>query len=363
MGFEKIILEDLKLLKVEYDDFSCTSDLFPKMIEMCTDMIKKGFAYGDDTPIEQMRDEKANKIAGKNRDNSVDKNLKIWDEMQKGTVYGKTCCIRSKMDIFSDNGALRDPIMYRCKDEEHPKTKKKYNVYPSYDFACPIVDSLEGVTHAMRTTEYTSRDPQYYWFIEKMNLKRPEIVSYSRLNMTNTVLSKRKLTHFVETGVVSGWDDPRMPTVRGVLRRGLTVEGLLKFISAQGFSKNIVNIEWDKIWAMNKDVIDPITKRYFAVDEKNHVTINVEAKPDELKPITDIKCHPKEDLGTRTVYPSKQLLVEHDDARDFEEGINVVLINWGNLTIKKKHFTDGKLTLVDAVTAFEGQDFKKDKMK
>lgn len=134
-------------------------------------------------------------------------------------------------------------------------------VYPTYDFACPIVDVIEGVTHTLRTMEYHDRDAQFYWIIEALELRRPYIQEYSRLNMTYTVLSKRKLTWFVNEGLVDGWDDPRFPTVRGILRRGMTVEGLKQFIIAQGSSRSVVFMHWDKIWAINKKVIDPIAVR------------------------------------------------------------------------------------------------------
>lgn len=137
-------------------------------------------------------------------------------------------------------------------------------VYPTYDFACPTVDVIEHVTHTLRTTEYHDRDAQFYWILEALGLRhRPHIWEYSRLNMTYTVLSKRKLTWFVNEGLVDGWDDPRFPTVRGILRRGMTVEGLKQFIIAQGSSKSVVFMEWDKIWAFNKKVIDPVAIRYF----------------------------------------------------------------------------------------------------
>lgn len=124
------------------------------------------------------------------------------------------------------------------------------------------MDAVENVTHTLRTTEYHDRDVQYYWIIEALGLRRPHIWEYSRLNMTNTVLSKRKLTWFVEEGLVDGWDDPRFPTVRGILRRGMTVDGLKQFIIAQGSSRSVVFMEWDKIWSFNKKVIDPIAIRY-----------------------------------------------------------------------------------------------------
>lgn len=134
-------------------------------------------------------------------------------------------------------------------------------MYPTYDFACPIVDYIEDVTHTLRTTEYHDRDAQFYWILKKLGLRRPYIWEYSRLNMTHTVLSKRKLAWFVNEHLVDGWDDPRFPTVRGILRRGMTVEGLKQFIIAQGSSKSVVFMEWDKIWAFNKKVIDPVAIR------------------------------------------------------------------------------------------------------
>ena len=123
------------------------------------------------------------------------------------------------------------------------------------------MDSIEGVTHSLRTTEYMDRDEQFIWFIDALGLRKPNIYAYARLNLTNTVMSKRKLTWLVDEGIVEGWDDPRLPTVRGILRRGLTVEALKMFIVAQGSSRSVVFMEWDKIWAMNKKVIDPIAPR------------------------------------------------------------------------------------------------------
>ena len=226
--------------------------------------------------------------------------MKMWEEMKKGTEKGKQTCLRAKIDMKSNNGALRDPAIYRVKVEPHPRHGSKYNVYPTYDFACPIVDSVEGVTHALRTTEYMDRDDQYFWFIEKLGLRKPHIWAYSRLNLQHTVLSKRKLTYFVEEGLVDGWDDPRMPTVRGVVRRGMTVEGLKEFILAQGSSRSgklraahsakkarnlnrdkknssflVVTMEWDKIWSFNKKVIDPIAPRHFGLSKDNLTLVNV----------------------------------------------------------------------------------------
>ena len=164
-----------------------------------------------------------------------------------------------------------------------------FRVYPTYDFACPIVDSHEGITHALRTTEYHDRDDQYYFICDALELRKPHIWEYSRLNMTHTVMSKRKLTLLVDEGIVEGWDDPRLPTVRGIIRRGLTVEGLKQFILAQGGSRSVVVMEWDKLWAFNRKVIDPIAPRYTAL-EGAIVPVHVNGAKSEMQ---KANLHPK----------------------------------------------------------------------
>ena len=163
-------------------------------------------------------------------------------------------------------------------------------VYPTYDLACPVVDSIEGVTHALRTTEYHDRDEQYVWLVKALGLREPHIYEYSRFNLQNTVLSKRRLTWFVETGKVNGWDDPRMPTVRGIARHGMTIEALKQFIIAQGSSRSVVQMEWDKIWTFNKGVIDPIAPRHNALLEDKVVLVNVLDTAEESKVVPK---HPK----------------------------------------------------------------------
>jgi bifunctional glutamyl/prolyl-tRNA synthetase len=203
--FEKVILEDVDMLGIKPDIFTFTSDHFSTIMAHAEDLIKRGLAFVDDNPQEVMAKEREEKRPSNNRDRSFEQNWRLWQEMVKGSEAGQKCCLRAKMDPTNDNGCLRDPTMYRCKVAPHPRTGETYKVYPTYDFACPIVDSREGVTHALRTTEYHDRDPQYYWFIEKLGIRKPYVWEYSRLNLQNTVLSKRKLTWFVEQGLVDGW--------------------------------------------------------------------------------------------------------------------------------------------------------------
>ncbi|VDL77234.1 unnamed protein product [Nippostrongylus brasiliensis] len=245
----------------------------------------------------------------------------------------------------SNNGAMRDPTIYRCKPEEHVRTGMKYKVYPTYDFTCPIVDSIEGVTHALRTTEYHDRDDQYYFICDALGLRKPYIWSYARLNMTNTVMSKRKLTWFVDEGLVEGWDDPRFPTVRGVMRRGMTVEGLRQFIVAQGGSRSVVMMEWDKIW-------------YTALESTNLVPVFI-STPVVVEEV-EVPLHPKNgDVGKKNIWRSAKLLVEQVDALEMKPGDTVTFVNWGNIKIVSINKKGATVSEIHAVLDLANLDFKK----
>ncbi|XP_041417966.1 uncharacterized protein LOC100158287 isoform X4 [Xenopus laevis] len=363
--FEKVILEDVSMLQIKPDQFTYTSDHFDTIMKYAEKLIQEGKAYVDDTPAEQMKAEREQRTESKHRSNTVAKNIEMWEDMKKGTEYGQTCCLRAKIDMNSNNGCMRDPTLFRCKNQPHPRTGSKYSIYPTYDFACPIVDSVEGVTHALRTTEYHDRDEQFYWIIDALGIRKPYIWEYSRLNLNNTLLSKRKLTWFVNEGLVDGWDDPRFPTVRGVLRRGMTVEGLKQFIAAQGSSRSVVNMEWDKIWAFNKKlraickkVIDPVAARYTALLKSQAVPVNI---PDAKEGMLEVAKHPKNtEVGLKPVWYGPKVLIEGADAETLSEGETVTFINWGNLIITKIHRDQsGKIQSLDAKLNLENKDYKK----
>ena len=231
--FVESILQDLDTLGVKGDVITYTSDYFPQLMEMCEKLIKEGKAYVDDTEREQMQIERKALIESKCRNQTVEENLKLWKEMVAGTARGVQCCVRGKLDMSNVNASLRDPVYYRCNPTPHHRVGSKYKVYPTYDFACPFVDSIEGVTHALRSSEYHDRNDQYYRVLEDMQLRRVHVWDFSRLNFVYTLLSKRKLQWFVDNGKVEGWHDPRFPTVRGITRRGLTIEALKQFILSQ----------------------------------------------------------------------------------------------------------------------------------
>ncbi|XP_064460810.1 bifunctional glutamate/proline--tRNA ligase-like [Ornithodoros turicata] len=353
--FEQVIMEDVKMLEIHHDRLTFTSDYFDLMLQKCQELIQKNLAYVDDTEPDVMKSQREQKQDSVNRNNTIERNLALWQEMQQGTPVGLRCCVRAKISMQAANGCMRDPTLYRCKNMVHPRTGNRYHVYPTYDFACPIVDSIEGVTHALRTTEYHDRDEQYFWVLDALGMRKPHIYEYSRLNLMHTVLSKRKLTWFVDTGVVDGWDDPRMPTVRGVLRRGMTVEALRQFIAAQGSSRSVVMMDWDKLWAFNKKVVDPVAPRHVAVEQGVPVTVSGLAAG-----TIRVAWHPKNaELGDHEVDVGPELLVDRVDADSMAVGSNVTFIGLGNLRITDvRRDAQGAPVAVLAETNLEDRNYK-----
>ncbi|PSS31072.1 hypothetical protein PHLCEN_2v2404 [Hermanssonia centrifuga] len=361
--FEETILEDLALLDVHGDAVSHTSDYFDQLYELAIRVIKEGKAYADDTEQIEMRKQRWDGIASRHREDSVEDNLKHFAEMKEGTEEGLRWCVRAKMSVDDPNKALRDPVIYRCNVLPHHRTGTKWKIYPTYDFACPIVDSLEGVTHALRTNEYRDRNPQYYWMIEALQLRPVFIWDFSRLNFIYTLLSKRKLHWFVDQKLVSGWDDPRFPTVRGIRRRGLTVEALRQYMLAQGPSQAIVSLEWDTLWTLNKKVIDPVAPRFWAIAKQNMVPVTITGGPvqPEVKILPKHKKNP--DIGEKKTVFSSNILVEQEDAISFDDQEEVTLMDWGNAIVRSKTTdSSGKITAISMDLNLEG-DFRKTKKK
>ncbi|TCD70262.1 hypothetical protein EIP91_004163 [Steccherinum ochraceum] len=361
--FEETILEDLALLDVKGDQVTHTSDYFDHLYDLGIKMIKTGKAYADDTEQAQMRDERWNGVASKHREDSVEDNLKHFEEMKTGSDEGIRWCIRAKISVDNPNKAMRDPVIYRCNLIPHHRTGGKWKIYPTYDFACPVVDSLEGVTHALRTNEYRDRNAQYFWMIDALDLRKVNIWDFSRLNFIYTLLSKRKLHWFVDTGKVRGWDDPRFPTVRGIRRRGLTVEALRQFMLIQGPSQAVVSLEWDTLWTLNKKIIDPIAPRHWAVAKEGKVPVTIKGGPatPEVKTLPKHKKNPE--VGEKKTVFASQILVEQEDALSFEDQEEITLMDWGNAIVRTKTVdATGKVTAIEMDLHLEG-DFRKTKKK
>ncbi|KAJ1846826.1 glutamate--tRNA ligase, partial [Coemansia sp. RSA 2708] len=361
--FEEAIMEDLRLLGITGDVVTHTSDYFQTIYEYALLMINKGLAYVDDTAQETMREERAEGIASRCRDLSVEENLRRFDEMRRATELGMTCCLRAKMSVDNPNKAMRDPVIYRCNPTPHHRTGSTWKIYPTYDFCCPIVDSLEGVTHALRSMEYRDRNPQYEWFFPALGLRPVAIKDFSRMNFVYTLLSKRKLQWFVDAGHVSGWDDPRFPTVRGIRRRGMTIDALRQYVLMQGASQKNMLLEWDKIWSLNKRVIDPVAPRHTALLKKELVPATVVGAPAQPE-IRDLPKHKKNpELGTKQTVFSALLFVDQSDAASFAAGEEITLMDWGNAFVRDiERSADGVVTGLTLQLHLEG-DVKATKKK
>lgn len=333
--FQESIIADLETLKVFPDQVTHTSDHFDFLQKLMETVIKNGDAYCDNTDVETMRAERDIGTESKNRKQPVKEALRLWGEMLKGSEEGKTNCVRAKMDMSSLNKCLRDPVMYRCKlDVPHHRHGFKYKAYPTYDFACPAVDALEGVTHALRTVEYKDRDEMYQWVQTATKSRKVEVVEFSKTQFSHTILSKRKLAWFVDNNKVEGWNDPRFPTVQGILRRGMNVDALGEFVIKQGMSKATNLMEWDQIWALNKQKIDPLVPRYAAVSQEGAVKFKVQG-------IDGIVCscekkHPKDEaMGQRLLMKAPVVFIDQEDALDISSGEELTLLHWGNVIADK----------------------------
>lgn len=351
--FTESIEEDLRKLDISWDRITYTSDSFQLLIDVCTQAIKDGLAYCDDTAEDQMKKERTDGIESKRRNTTPEENLHIWSDMIAGG--SKTYCVRAKIDYKCPNKCMRDPVIFRHVDTPHARTGNKFKVYPTYDFACPIVDANEGVTHAMRSNEYADRNHQYNWFLEKLKLRKVLIHDYSRLNFVSTTLSKRKLNWFVDGKMVDGWDDPRFPTVRGILRHGMMKSALLEFILEQGPSKNANLMEWDKIWAINRKHIDPLSLKLYAISKAGaaEVTISNFTGHDD---VSLVPFHPKnEALGEKPVFKTGSILVEVEDLQGLKVGDKILPMKYGVCTITEISADNRKATVT---VDFKDTNFK-----
>ena len=359
--FLESIKEDLKRLEIVPNIISYSSDHFPKLRELMTQLIKSGKAYCDNIVPAKMKEDRMKGIKSEKRDTSIEENLKIWEEMQgeNPSPEIKKYCIRGKIDYKNENKCLRDPVFYRFTEEKHDRLPENYHLFPCYDFACPCIDNIEGVTHAMRANEYSDRIAMYEWVQDALNLKRNHIYEFSRLNLIQTVLSKRNLKWFVETGRVEGWDDPRFPTVQGIIRRGLLPQALKDFCLEQGASKKTNLMEWDKIYAINRNYIDPISKRYFAVSVEGAVNLFIDNMEDKVEEV-EVDWHQKnKELGKRILKRYNKLVIEKEDANLLKEGQKLTLYKWGNSIIQKIEKDGDKVIAIHVKLNPDDKDFKK----
>lgn len=312
------IQEDIKWLGFDWEDrFYFASDYFDQMYEYAVELIKKNLAYVDELTAEEVRAYRGTLTeAGKNspyRDRPIEESLELFERMKNGEFEDGTKTLRAKIDMAAGNINMRDPVIYRISHETHHRTGNRYKVYPMYDFAHPLEDAIEGITHSLCTLEFEAHRPLYDWVVENCTVPhKPRQIEFARLNLTNTVMSKRKLRYLVEHDLVDGWDDPRLPTLSGMRRRGYTPKSIRNFCERIGVAKvdSIVDQRFLE-FCLREDLNDHALRAMAVLDP---VKLIIDNYPQERKDICTISNHPKDpSMGTHTVPFGKEVWIERED--------------------------------------------------
>ncbi len=295
------------------------SDYFDQLYELAVRLIQKGLAYVDELSAEQIREyrgtltEPGRESPWRNR--PIEENLELFERMRKGEFAEGACTLRAKIDMASGNINLRDPVMYRIIHAPHHRTGSKWCIYPMYDFAHGQSDSIEGVTHSLCDINYEDHRPLYNWFLDKLELRLVRQIEFARLNVSYTILSKRFLRQLVDNGIVSGWDDPRMPTLRGMRRRGYPAAAVRSFIDAVGVAKRENLVDIALLEHHVREELNKTALRVMGVLEPLRVVITnyPEGQVEELEALNNPE---DESAGTRRLPFSREIYIEKDDFRE-----------------------------------------------
>ena len=312
------IMEDIRWLGFEWDNLFYASDYFEKLFQFAQELIKRGLAYVDDQSAEVIAQQKGTPTTpGLNspyRNRSAEENLDLFLKMQAGEFDEGSRVLRAKIDMAHSNMHFRDPLMYRILKQSHHRTGNKWNIYPLYDFAHGQCDFFEGITHSLCTLEFEIHRPLYDWFIEQLkdNDYRPRQIEFNRLNMTYTVMSKRKMLQLVKDGFVGGWDDPRMPTLCGLRRRGYTPESIRNFIERIGYTKFDGVIDQGLLEFAVREHLNKIAPRVSAV--LNPVKLVITNYPQGQVEWNEAVNNPEDaSAGSRKIPFAREIFVERDD--------------------------------------------------
>ena len=315
--FMDAILNDIKWLGYEPSKVTFGSDYFDYDYEKAIGLIKEGKAYVDDLTKDQMREYRGTLTRpGKNspyRDRSVEENLKLFEEMREGKYAPGEKTLRVKIDMASPNLNMRDPAIYRIINKKHPHTGDKYKIYPLYDFAHPLQDVNEGITHSLCSLEYANHRPLYDWCRDNVHPEHiPHQIEFGRLNIEGTILSKRYLKQLVDSHIVSDYDDPRMPTLVGLRRRGYTADAIKAFILSTGLSRTNATVPFSELDSFIMDALKLTTNRRMAVVDPIKLTIT-NYPEDKIEHIEFPNNLENEELGNREISFSSSLYIERED--------------------------------------------------
>lgn len=311
------IIEDVKWLGADFEDrLFFASDYFEKMYEYAVTLIKKGKAYVDDLDPEKMREYRGTVTEpGKEspfRNRTVEENLDLFERMRRGEFKEGEKVLRAKIDMASPNMLLRDPVMYRIIHASHHRTGDNWCIYPTYDWAHGLEDSIEGITHSICTLEFEVHRPLYDWFLDELEIYHPQQIEFARLNLSYTVMSKRKLLELVQKGIVDGWDDPRMPTISGFRRRGYTPESIWNFSEIIGVAKRDALTDISLLEFAIREDLNKNAQRAMAV--LNPVKVVLTNYPEDKIEILEAVNNPeKPEAGKRQITFSKEIYIERDD--------------------------------------------------
>jgi glutaminyl-tRNA synthetase len=317
--FVKAIKEDIEWLGIRWVKETYASDYFDRLYEWAVRLVKNGLAYVDDQSPEEVSAARGTLTEpGANspyRERPTAENLDLLERMKRGEFPEESRVLRAKIDMAHPNLVMRDPVMYRILHAPHHRTGKAWNIYPMYDWSHGQNDSMEGITHSLCSQEYIIHRPLYEWFLEQLGEFKTRQIEFSRLNVTHTMMSKRKVRRLVEEGVVRGWDDPRLTTLRGLRRRGVTPKAILNFVRSVGETKNDSWVDMSVFEAAIRDDLNRRSLRRMAV--LRPIKLVIENYPagqvEEMEAVNN-----PEDLsaGTRKVPFSRELYIEQDDVRD-----------------------------------------------
>jgi glutaminyl-tRNA synthetase len=315
--FVNSIKEDVKWLGFDWDNLFFASDYFEEMFNRAVLLIKKGLAYVDDLSADDIREYRGTLTEpGKEspyRNRSVEENLELFEKMRAGEFGNGEKVLRAKIDMSSPNINLRDPVIYRIAHATHHNTGDRWCIYPMYAFAHPLEDAIEGVTHSICTIEFEDQRPLYNWVVEQCEMKSiPQQIEFGRLNVTNTVMSKRKLKQLVEEGFVDGWDDPRMPTISGMRRRGYTPEAIRAFVRETGVSKGSGTVDSQMLEHFVREDLKLKVPRTMGVI--NPLKVVITNYPEGQIELLDAEINPENpEMGSRKIPFSREIYIEQDD--------------------------------------------------
>lgn len=318
MEYVNSIEEDVKWLGFQWDERLWASDYFDEMYECAVELIKAGKAYVCDLNAEEIKEYRGTlKEPGKEspyRNRSIEENLELFNEMKEGRYKDGEKVLRARIDMASPNMNMRDPVIYRIAHAEHHNTGSKWCIYPMYDFAHPIEDAIEGITHSICTLEFEDHRPLYDWVLRELGRwpTPPQQIEFARLNLTNTVMSKRYLKEMVDNGTVDGWDDPRMPTIAGIRRRGYTPEAVRDFCERIGVAKANSKVDVGLLeHCVREDLKNKVESRNVV---ENPIKIVITNYPEDMTEEMEIENNREApEMGSRKVPFSRELYVDGDD--------------------------------------------------